>query len=112
MTPTLTTALEQTRTNKAEPPAEARPLPVLVCSSAGESEPSTVPVHGADQAEGINGSSLRRSSGLTALASMSTGKLRSVVAGARGSHGPRRSSWSSRERAAWHELVVVRGQAA
>ncbi len=50
-----------------------------------------------------------QASGVAALASS---RLRSIVTQARQTHGPRRTRWSLRERLAWQELVVTRGEAA
>ncbi len=54
----------------------------------------------------------KTATGPAAVAALSSSRLRSIVTRARESHGPRRLRWSLRERLAWQELVVTRGEGA
>ncbi len=54
----------------------------------------------------------KTATGPTAVAALTSSRLRSIVTRARESHGPRRARWSLRERLAWQELVVTRGEGA
>lgn len=89
-------ALEKTPVSRVPVPHPVDSAPAGVSSSAADGD-----------APGTNGSPKR-----VALETLSSDRLRSIVRAARGAHGPHRVRWSDRDRRAWHELVVVRGNAA
>lgn len=95
------TVLEATQVNRPDAPLLDDP-PACVASSA-----AAPPMHAAQEDHGRPVPAVP-----VALGSLSTGKLRSRVRATMEARGHKRVRWTDRERAQWHELVVVRGQAA
>jgi hypothetical protein len=109
----LYAALEQTRDAPRLSLPQGSPSPrSLICSSAAESEPhANRTVHPPVRVEPLEDNGPQRC-GPSGLAALTSDRLRTIVREAREYHGPHHVRWTLRERLAWQELVVTRGEAA